>query len=315
MQQYLIIPLAFLLGFSLGRVATCTVAATDRWIIQGKLDWMGGLVVVLSWSGLVLFFLLLYSGRAHIPVDIEIQASLFIGAIFMGLGALINRGCFVGTVGYIGTGQFSYLLSFVGLGLAMWLAGDNMLDLFDPVTPKKRTLIPDDPVKQMVVVGFVIVCLASLWFLVFLRNLSMLALLTVGITAAMIFGTRPDWAYAAVINSLINGQGLSVGMTVEIAVVTLFIGAIISSWLKDKFRPTLGTWKLAFSNLMGGFLMGIGASAVPGGNDILLMWTIPGLALYGVIAYLVMIATIAIALKILPIVESKLNRNNNGADH
>ena len=224
----------------------------------------------------------------------------------MGIGALINRGCFVGTIGYIGTGQFSYLLSFVGLGLAMWLAGDNMLDLFDPVTPKKRTLIPDDPIKQAVVVGFVVVCLISLWLLVIIRNLKMLALLTVGVCAALIFGTRPEWAYAAVINSLINGQGLSVGMTVEIAVAALFIGAIFSSWLKDRFKPAFGNWKLALGNLVGGFLMGIGASAVPGGNDILLMWTIPGLALYGAIAYLVMIATIALAFKLMPLVQSKL---------
>lgn len=306
MPQYLIIPLAFLLGFALGRVATCTVAATDRWINQSKLDWLGGLVVVMSWSGLVLFFLLLYSGRAHIPVDIEIRSSLFIGAIFMGVGALVNRGCFVGTVGYIGTGQFSYLLSFVGLGLALWLAGDNMLDLFDPVTPKKRTLIPDDQVKQAVVIGFVMICLLSLWLLVMKRNLAMLALLTIGVCAALMFGTRPEWAYANVLNNLINGHGLSVGMTVEIAIAALFAGAIFSSWLKDKFKPTLGTWKLAVGNFTGGFLMGIGASAVPGGNDILLMWTIPGLALYGAIAYLVMIATIAAAMKLMPLAQAKL---------
>jgi len=307
MPSFYIIPLAFILGFALGRVATCTVAATDRWINQGKLDWLGGLVVVTSWSGLVLFFLLLYSGRAHIPVDIEIQASLFIGAVFMGIGALVNKGCFVGTIGYIGTGQFSYLLSFVGLGLALWLAGDNVLDLFDPVSPKKRTLIPDDPVKQVVVIGFVCVCLFSLWLLFFKRNLSMLALLAVGICAALMFGTRPEWAYAAVLNSLISGQGLSVGATVEIAVVMLIAGAIVSSWLKDRFKPTLGSWKQAAGNLTGGFLMGIGASAVPGGNDILLMWTIPGLALYGAIAYLVMIVTIALVFKLKPIAQKKLS--------
>jgi len=306
MPQFVIIPLAFLLGFALSRVATCTVAATDRWINQGKLDWLGGLVVVMSWSGLVLFYLLLYSGRAHIPVDIEIRSSLFIGAIFMGLGALINKGCFVGTIGYIGTGQFSYLLSFVGLGLAMWLAGNNMLDLFDPVTPKKRTLIPDDPLKQAVVMGFVMICIFSLWKLVMKRNLAMLALLTIGISAALMFGTRPEWAYAAVLNSFINGQGLSVGMTIEIGVAMLFAGAIFSSWLKDRFKPTLGTWKLAAGNFVGGFLMGIGASAVPGGNDILLMWTIPGLALYGAIAYLVMIVTIAVTMKMMPVVLQKL---------
>ena len=44
--------------------------------------------------------------------------------------------------------------------------------------------------------------------------------------------------------------------------------------------------------------MGIGASAVPGGNDVLLMWTIPGLTLYGLVAYLTMIATIAVVMLI-----------------
>lgn len=298
MLGYMIIPLAFLLGFSLSRVATCTVAATDRLVRDGKADWLGGLIVVMSWSGLVLFLLVQYSGRAHIPVDIEIGASLFFGAAIMGIGALVNRGCFVGTISYIGTGKFNYLLSFIGLGLAMWLAGDNMLDLYDPVSPKKRVPIEQSVIKQAVVFGFVSICLLSLWLLVAKRNLAMLALMTIGICAALMFGTRPEWAYAAVLSSFINGQGMSVGTTVELAVAAMFGGAIFSSWLKDRFHPDFGNWKRAASNFTGGFLMGIGAAAVPGGNDVLLMWTIPGLTLYGLVAYLTMIATIAVAMRI-----------------
>ncbi len=222
MPQYLLIPLAFLLGFSLGRVATCTVAATDRWINQGRLDWLGGLIVVMSWSGLILFFLLIYSGQVHIPVDIKLRASLFVGSMLMGVSAVINRACFVGTVGYIGTGQFSYLLSFVGLGFAMWLASDAGLDLFDPVSPKERTLVPDDQAKQIVVMGFAFICLFSLWLLAIKRNWAMLALLTIGICAALMFGTRPEWSYAAALNSFLSGQGLSEGMTIEIAIIALF---------------------------------------------------------------------------------------------
>ncbi len=54
--------------------------------------------------------------------------------------------------------------------------------------------------------------------------------------------------------------------------------------------------------------MGIGASGVPGGNDTLLMWTIPGLALYGAVAYLVMIATIAISFKLMPVLEKRFGK-------
>ena len=306
MQPYLIIPLAFILGFALGRVTTCTVAATDRWVSEGKADWMCGLVVVLSWSGVVLFLLLIYTGQVHIPVDIELRASLFIGAILLGLGALINRGCFVGTVAYIGTGHFVYLFSFVGLGLGMWLAGDNMLDLFGPNTPTERTLATNSQIKQVVVFGFSCITLLSLWLLVFRRDMTMLYLLTIGICAALIYGTTPEWSYAAVINSFINGQGLSVGSKIEFAVAALFAGAIFSNWLKNRFHPKLGNWKEVIGNLSGGFLMGIGAAVVPGGNDVLLMWTIPGLTLYGTVAYLVMIVTIAVAIKLIPLCKRSL---------
>lgn len=300
MTAFLIVPLAFLLGFALVRAATCTVAATMRWIGEGKMDWLFGLLIVASWAGLVLFLLLQYSGRAHIPVDIEIGWQLFFGAAIMGIGALINRGCFVGTVGYIGAGKFSYVLTFVGLALAMLLLRVDMLNPFDPVVTKGRTAIEDSIVKQGVLLGFAALCLLSLWLIIARRNLAMLALLTIGITAALIYGTRPEWSYAAVLNSLLLGQGLSVGMTVELAVVALFAGAVFSSWLKNKFHPQFGTWRLAAANLAGGFLMGIGAAAVPGGNDVLLLWTAPGLTLYGAVAYLVMIATIAVMLVAMP---------------
>lgn len=300
MTAFLIIPLAFLLGFALVRAATCTVAATMRWVGEGKIDWLFGLLIVASWAGLVLYLLLQYSGRAHIPVDIEIGWQLFFGAAIMGVGALINRGCFVGTVGYIGIGKFSYILTFVGLALAMLLLRVDMLNPFDPVVTTGRTAIEGNIIKQAVLLGFAALSLLSLWLIIAKRNMAMLALLTIGITAALIYGTRPEWSYAAVLNSLLAGQGLSVGMTVELAVVALFAGAIFSSWLKNKFHPQLGTWKLATANLAGGFLMGIGAATVPGGNDVLLMWTVPGLTLYGAVAYIVMIATIAIMLKAMP---------------
>lgn len=309
MAAFLIVPLAFILGFALVRAATCTVAATMRWVGEGKTDWLFGLLIVASWAGLVLFLLLQYSGRAHIPVDIDIGWPLFAGAAIMGLGAIINKGCFVGTVGYIGAGKFSYLLTFVGLALAMLLLRADLFDLVDPVTYKKRIPFEESLTKQVTVGGFALLALVSLYLIIIKRNMAMLALLTIGITAAFIYGTRPEWSYAAVLNSLLSGQGLSVGMTVEFAVAALFGGAIFSSWLKNRFHPQLGTLKMASANLAGGFLMGIGATTVPGGNDVLLMWTIPGLTLYGVVAYLMMIATIAAIVKVMPLALQAIQNN------
>jgi hypothetical protein len=308
MPSFYVIPLAFLLGFSLGRVATCTVAATDRWVNQSKVDWLFGLLVVASWAALILFALVELTGRAHLPLDIPLNGQLFFGAALMGVGAMINRGCFVGTVGYIGTGKFSYILSFVGLAIALWLARDDVLDLFEPVEFLRRTPVDQSLTKQIALGGFAIISLISLWLILAKRQFAYLALITIGICAATIYGTHPEWAYAALLNSFLQGQGLSVGKTIEFAVVALFTGAIFSSWLKDRFKPSLGSWKQALENLAGGFLMGLGASAVPGGNDVLLMWTIPGLTFYGLVAYLTMIATIAISMKIGPLLIARLSK-------
>lgn len=298
MPSYFVIALAFTLGFALARAATCTVAATDRWVNQGKMDWLFGLTVVASWAAIMLFLLVKWTGQAHLPLDIALSGQLFFGAGLMGVGAIINRACFIGTVGYIGTGKFSYILSFVGLGCALWLAGGQGLDLFGPTVFLPRTMLEQSLIKQMALGLFGLIALASLWLILVRRKWTYVALVAIGICAATIYGTRPEWAYTALLNSFLQGQGLSVGKTVELAVVALFTGAIISSWLKNRFRPEWGGWRLALTNLAGGFLMGIGASAVPGGNDVLLMWTIPGLTFYGLVAYLTMIAVIATAMLI-----------------
>lgn len=298
MASYYIIPLAFILGFALSRAATCTVAATGRWVDQGKMDWLFGLLVVASWAAIMLFLLVEWTGRAHLPLDIPLNGQLFFGAALMGLGAMINRGCFIGTVGYIGTGKFSYLLSFVGLGFALWLASGKGLDLFGPTEFLPRTMVAQSLTKQIALGILTIIALISLWLALIRRHRAYLALIAIGVCASAIYGTRPEWAYTALLNSFLQGQGLSVGKSIEFAVIALFVGAIFSSWLKDRFRPQWEGWKSALANLAGGFLMGIGASAVPGGNDVLLMWTIPGLTLYGLVAYLAMIGTIAIAMLI-----------------
>lgn len=308
MPSFYVIPLAFILGFALSRVATCTVAATGRWVDEGKMDWLFGLLVVASWAAIILFLLVEWTGRAHLPLDIALNGQLFFGAVLMGLGAMINRGCFIGTVGYIGTGKFSYILSFVGLGFALWLARGDVLDLFGLVEFLPRTTIAQSPVKQVALGLFALVALISLWLALVRRNRTYLALIAIGICASIIYGTRPEWAYTALLNSFLQGQGLSVGKTIEFAVIALFVGAIFSSWLKDRFKPEWGGWKFACANLAGGFLMGIGASAVPGGNDVLLMWTIPGMTFYGLVAYLTMIITIALCMKMGPWIMTRMGR-------
>ncbi|WP_164115449.1 YeeE/YedE thiosulfate transporter family protein [Sphingorhabdus sp. Alg239-R122] len=293
MTSFAIIPLAFILGFALARAATCTVAATGRLVIAGKWDWMFGLLVVPGWAGLTLFALVQTTdGTANLPVDLVMGWQMVVAAILMGIGAFLNRACFVGTVSKIGTGDFAYLLTFAGLALAMWI-GHGMAFMDNVTVTQANAPILQDSGRIAAYLVFAVLAAISLYRMVKDRNRAMMALCTVGISAALIFGSSDNWGYTQVMDNLVNGAGLSSGMALELSIFALFGGAIVSSALRDRFRPHFSNMRLASMNFIGGFLMGVGALAVPGGNDLLLLWTIPGLAIYGVAAYLVMIATIA----------------------
>ena len=51
--------------------------------------------------------------------------------------------------------------------------------------------------------------------------------------------------------------------------------------------------------------MGAGARMIPGGNDTMMLWSIPGLAHHGVAAYRVMMLTIAAGIVLMNLVTSK----------
>ncbi len=284
------------MGFALSRVATCTVAATGRFINERKTDWLFGLLVVASWSAILLFMLVIFSGWAHVPVEVHLGWPLFLGAALMGIGAVLNQGCFIGTISKIGTGQFGYLISFVGLALAVALDLGGFLSTLDANFVKERSPLSDSIVKQTMLAGSFLIAAISLWQLLQRKAKSMFPLIIVGLSGALIFGLSPEWTYGSTIARFSRGIAFSNNLAIEMAVIALFAGSICSAMLRDKFHPTWGNMQSAFMHLAGGFLMGIGVRAIPGGNDVLLLWVIPGLALHGVIAYAAMVATIAASL-------------------
>ena len=116
--------------------------------------------------------------------------------------------------------------------------------------------------------------------------------LLAGGLAGLVYAHHPGWSYGRVIDGLAHGAWRRMDWLAGLSALCLFAGAIISSWLS-------GRWKMQRPNplrgarcLGGGVLLGLGAAFVPGGNDSLLLWSIPGLALYGVLAYGTMLLTL-----------------------
>ena len=78
------------------------------------------------------------------------------------------------------------------------------------------------------------------------------------------------------------------------------VGALIRWMLGlalDAIFPSIPLGTLV-ANVIGGFLMGLGAAVIPGGNDGLILAALPALSVGGAVAYVVMLATIMTALAV-----------------
>ena len=81
--------------------------------------------------------------------------------------------------------------------------------------------------------------------------------------------------------------------------LVLIAGMAFSAWQRRSFhlrwRPTR-SW---IGNLLGGTLMGFGAALVPGGNDVLILHSLPTLSPHALPAYVAMLFGIALTLSLM----------------
>lgn len=287
---------AFALGFALSRASTCTVAATMRLVRHRKADWLIGIGVAVCWSAVTLALMnISLDGAAPTHGTVPISGALLLASVVMGLGAYLNKACFIGSVGHISSGNLSFLATFVGL-----VAARGLTDQWQVGEVLAQELMPNTLAEQAVYsYGLGAIFLAGFVYGVFRviqrRQQAMIALCAMGISAAFVFSMAPDWSYEAWIGRILGGNGLSDRFTIELAISGLFLGATISSMRNGRFElkgPALKTTLMCFT---GGLFMGFGAKYAPGGNDTLLLWTIPNFVLYGVISYGLMVATVALA--------------------
>jgi hypothetical protein len=111
--------LAFALGFCLSRVSLCAVAAAKSLVLQRHGAAMAALAVAASASGVALLVLnRLWPMQVVLPLDMRVSDRMIIGGILLGAGALINGGCYLGSVSYLGTGNVNFLFTLLGIGLS-----------------------------------------------------------------------------------------------------------------------------------------------------------------------------------------------------
>jgi hypothetical protein len=285
----LLLLLTFALGALLSRVSLCAVAAVQQWV--GARDSAGLRRLALAASGAALALLLLAGlvpRHVWLPADAAPGAGVIAGGVLLGLGALVNGGCYLGSVLYLGTGNLNFVFTLAGIGAGLRLAMNLLPPSVDATSGLRMAM---GPVWILGLLGF------ALAIVVLVRSARVVAwpALLAGVLAGLVYARQPGWSYGALLQSLLQGRPGLMHWRDNLPAVTLFAGAVAGALVAGRLHWRRPGLVRALRCLVGGTAMGVGAALVPGGNDTLLLWAIPGLTVRGTLAYATMLATIALA--------------------
>jgi hypothetical protein len=284
--------LALSLGFVLARANTCTVASVERLAHAGKPDWLLGLAVAAASSGLTLVSLDLGGvSMDGLPGRLPLGWGPLAGGALIGLGAVANKACMLGSISQLGRGNANYLLTLGGMGLSLVLFRQGVLPAAASAEDAAMHFMVGDH-GALALAGFAALVGLGLVRLVVVREDVWFYLIATGLLGGLLFAFNPGWSYLAAIGRGMRGEWGGAALQANVAAVCLFAGATVSLWLRDRLDLQAIAWRPALGCFVGGLAMGTGAQLVPGGNDTLLLWTVPGLAWYGALAYLAMMITI-----------------------
>jgi len=288
-----------LLGFANQRGPICTVGAIREIVIERRYVrlvalleaslWVGGGLVILNAAGLL----------PQAPQGYRASTATVVGGVLLGIGAFINGTCAVGTIAGIGARQWAYLATLAGFflgSLAMvWLAAPQRLD--------------DGSIILMASAWLMTACIVVFVVRLLTHGRSIrrtgvkplnyiwsphVATTIMGLSFLVAFITVGGWSYTDTLAKLARGATFE-AMPSLLLFAALFMGALIGGWtagasgIKPRKDVTAGRC------LLGGGLMGVGATLVPGNSDGLILIGMPLLRPYAWIAFVSMCITIYVA--------------------
>jgi hypothetical protein len=296
---------ALVIGYSIHQGGTCGVAAARDLVERRRVDLFAGFAVATGVAGIVCLPALWLTGTGtQLGGMTSIGPRLFIGSVLLAWGAVLNDACLLGSLWRLGNGEMRLLALPVGLAIGFMVANIIPGGISPHLSPSTLGL-PG-------AAGFVVVAASGVILTVALLVLKRyglrqsdrwplaVAMAVLGAGGALLYVVQPGWSYADAVRRgvsplmamMANGWGGAIAAFLTAA------GAIISAVRLRAFKPGWPTFAGVVRSLGGGILIALGATMIPGGNDTLLLASVPAGSISGVIAYtvmtLVVIATIAL---------------------
>lgn len=277
--------LGFILGFALNNGSICTVIATAELVSEKRPARSIALVECAVWAALIYAIVgtspTMQQGWSPI-------AYLVPAALLFGLGIYVNGACIFGAVGHFGNGDIDFAFTFLGVSVVFY--AESLLGLF-PDQPPMSASLPIAPALLTVA----LLAILALRFGVSLRTESNFQRLTmsmgaIGITFTVLAILAPKFSITTAVGSLV-----SIPVAGAVIATSMFAGSLVSGRLRQhRFTLKWPTIEGIARKTLAGILLGFGALLIPGGNDTLLMVGFPMGAWQAVLAYVLLVASLAV---------------------
>lgn len=292
---------AGLMGFAIQRGGTCLVAAVDEVVTERRASRLIAIAEasLLVAAGMVVAQVL---GLAPMtPRAFALTGWTIAGGMIMGLGAYVAGACVFGAVARIGNGEAAYVLVpggfFIGCVMALHLGMGRLPHAADGHSwVFNQSWLFAGPL--VVIAGW------RAWQTVHaVRRRDLLAYLwsphvattVIGVTFVILLLLAGPWNYTDYLAEAARHMARN-GANRAALLFALFTGATFGGWTAGMIRPVKPAFLALARCLVGGILLGLGGSLVPGANDGLILLGLPLFYPHAWLAFASMLVAIAAAL-------------------
>jgi uncharacterized membrane protein YedE/YeeE len=307
--------LAGILGFAAHRASICTVRAVAELSYSRTGYMLGSIVKSALWVfAITIPVFLIVPQTATGLTGWQLTFTAMFGGLLFGIGAGVNGACAYATMARMVDGEIGMFLTVVGfvVGVLLFVAmlGAGTLIRPAPAPSQIPDMIHVAPYVGALLLILALYELARLWRSrpagASLRDLVLApayrmstAALLMGLAGGLIFLLFGSAGYTTTFQQVVEAHAGTRPMPAYgrwIVLGAVLLGMFASTWQRGSFRVD---WQPRLSwlrNIFGGILMGLGCALLPGGNDALILYGIPGLSPHALPAYAALLLGIFVAL-------------------
>ena len=306
--------LAGLMGFAVHRASLCTVRTVAEIFSSRKAYMMATMLKAVLWVMAVSLPILLFLPASAAPNQgYAITVAAIGGGFLFGVGAATNGGCAFSTLGHLANGNLWMLTTL--FGFCVGVAGLSiMIPMIEPGQALTSLLFKTPKLLVITVLALLWLFLCwemfrlwrsrvkgNSWIQLFFSRhyrLSTAALL-LGFSGGALYTLHDAWTYTNAIKRQVQSLWLPIEQPVAINLLlflALFGGMLLSAWQRGSLRlrwRRIPAWP---RHLVGGTLMGVGAVLIPGGNDTLMLKSLPGFSPHAIPTFIALLCGIGITL-------------------